>query len=250
MSLTLDWAAEPFRGPLFFDIDDTLLNHTLAEELAAGAFFDKYRSFLNSVTGQEFSIDWRTASDRYMEQFLSGRVNFTEHRRLRCQEVMGRAMTGEEANLIFSDYLEVYEANWKVFDDVHNGLKALKDRGVSMGVISNGNGKQQTMKLERMNLLQYFGQIIISESLGVSKPDKQIFEAAATSMGWKTSECIHVGDSIETDVRGAVEAGMRSIWLNRRGLESPDWKGLPIVQVENFSEIIRLIDVVRPAKDH
>ncbi len=109
-----------------------------------------------------------------------------------------------------------------------------------LGVISNGNVEQQTRKLERMNLLRYFEQVLISESLGVAKPNRVIFQTAAARMGFRVEECAHAGDSLTADVQGALGAGMGAVWLDRLGGEPPPGTQDPLVQVGNLKELLDL----------
>ena len=157
------------RPVLFFDIDDTLIDHRQAEEWGAGQLFERHSANFRAESVQAFVPDWQNASKKHLEEFLKGDISFAEQRIRRCREVAARPLTASEAALIFRDYLEAYEAGWTVFEEVPSALESLKSRGVRLGVISNGNVEQRTGKLERMNLLRYFEPVLISESLGVPK---------------------------------------------------------------------------------
>lgn len=237
-----DTSIKPFSGALFFDIDGTLLDHDWAEERAAELFFGKHRDILKAQTVSEFSTQWRDASSQYMEQFLRGRITFAEQRTRRCREVTGRDVSDRETGAIFGDYLEAYEANWRLFEDVADVLNNLAGRGVPMGVISNGSAEQQTLKLRRTDLIQYFDPIVISESVGVSKPDRLIFETAARRMGRNADDCIHVGDSLEGDVAGALAAGMRAIWVNRSGKQLENGGEIAAPQAKDLNAILPILD--------
>jgi FMN phosphatase YigB (HAD superfamily) len=64
--------------------------------------------------------------------------------------------------------------------------------------------------------------LITSEDVGVAKPDPVIFEAALTALGVTAPEAILVGDAWQADVVGGRAAGLRTVWLNRKGAPSPD----------------------------
>jgi putative hydrolase of the HAD superfamily len=59
---------------------------------------------------------------------------------------------------------------------------------------------------------QLFDAIVISEEVGVRKPDRRIFDLTLTRLGVEADDAVFVGDHPETDIRGAQEAGMRAIW--------------------------------------
>ena len=228
------------RPVLFFDIDDTLIDHRLAEEGGAGQLFERHSTSFRAESVQAFVPDWQNASKKHLEEFLKGNISFAEQRIRRCREVAARPLTASVADLIFRDYLEACEAGWTVFEEVPSALESLKSRGVRLGVISNGNVEQQTGKLERMNLLRYFEPVLISESLGVAKPDRVIFQTAAARMGCSVEECVHAGDSLTADVQGALGAGMGAVWLDRLGGEPPPGTQAPLVQVGNLKELLDL----------
>ncbi len=242
LPIARDTSIKPFSGALFFDIDGTLLDHDWAEERAAELFFGKHRDILKAQTASEFYNQWRDASSQYMEQFLRGSITFAEQRTRRCREVIGRTVSDREAEAIFGDYLEAYEANWRMFEDVSDVLNNLAGRGAQMGVISNGSAEQQTSKLRRMGLIQYFDPIVISESVGVSKPDRSIFETAAGRMGRNAGDCIHVGDSLEGDVAGALAAGMRAIWVNRSGKQLENERKIAAPQAKDLNAVLPILD--------
>ncbi|MFK3980840.1 HAD family hydrolase [Micromonospora sp. NPDC050397] len=66
-----------------------------------------------------------------------------------------------------------------------------------------------------------FDAVVSSEDVGAYKPDRLMFTRALTELGLATDEVLHVGDSLAHDVRGAAAAGIRAVWVNRRGGELP-----------------------------
>ena len=69
--------------------------------------------------------------------------------------------------------------------------------------------------------LYFFENVIISEVVGVNKPDRAIFDHALNLAGADVSESIMIGDSIEADIRGAQDYGMKAIYFNPEGKEKP-----------------------------
>ena len=114
-------------------------------------------------------------------------------------------------------YLEERNRNSRPFDDVVPGLEALYGM-YSLGTLTNGS-----MRPERLGLEKYFDFIVMSvEHGGIEKPDPRIFEIAVREARCEPHELLHVGDHIEYDVRGANDAGIRTVWLNRTGESSVD----------------------------
>jgi putative hydrolase of the HAD superfamily len=99
----------------------------------------------------------------------------------------------------------------ELFDDVLPTLKNLRHR-YTLGILSNGNSYPERCGLENM-----FEFVVFSQDYGIEKPDPRIFQIAVEKAGCSEGELLHVGDSLEDDVLGAVNAGIRFVWLNRQG---------------------------------
>ena len=81
--------------------------------------------------------------------------------------------------------------------------------------------EKQEEKVSRTGLGRYLKIVLTSESLGVAKPDRRIFELAAGRLGVPPRRVVYVGDQLEVDARAATAAGLRGIWLNRVGGDVP-----------------------------
>ena len=93
------------------------------------------------------------------------------------------------------------------------------------------------MRPERLGLEKFFDFLVMSvEHGGIEKPDPRIFEIAVQEANCEPDELLHVGDHIEYDVRGANDAGVRSVWLNRTG-ESPTKGVKPDLEVTSLREL-------------
>ena len=135
------------------------------------------------------------------------------------------------ANRATDAYLEERNRNSRPFDDVVPGLEALHGT-YSLGTLTNGS-----MRPERLGLEKYFYFIVMSvEHGGIEKPDPRIFEIAVREARCEPHELLHVGDHIEYDVRGANDAGVRSVWLNRSG-ESSTNGVKPDLEVTSLREL-------------
>ena len=102
------------------------------------------------------------------------------------------------------------------FDDVVPALTDLKDRGLTLGLISNVE-KDLTPLLNELGLLSLLQVVVTSLDAGFSKPQPEIFQAALKLAGVQASEAIYVGDQYRIDIGGANEAGMKGVLLDRGG---------------------------------
>jgi putative hydrolase of the HAD superfamily len=108
------------EGVIFFDIDDTLLDHNMAERKGAINFLRQHSEIIQS-TEEEFFNLWSSLSNTYFLKYLTKEISFQEQRRARMKGVFGHFridITDEKADLKFEMYLECYKNNWVTFDDV------------------------------------------------------------------------------------------------------------------------------------
>lgn len=197
---------------LFFDIDDTLVTHGQAQRQAAGLFWEAFADRL-PYSQEDFPAVWDAVMQKHFAAFAAGEVSFGEHRRRRMQEIFASTLIDDEAEQFFGVYLRHYEAKWALFEDVLPCLDAL--RPFPLGIISNGNGRQQRRKLKRLGVADRFSVVVISEEVGVWKPKPEIFQEACRQAGEAPGDCVHIGDSLATDALASQSAGRRGVWLNR-----------------------------------
>jgi putative hydrolase of the HAD superfamily len=108
-------------------------------------------------------------------------------------------------------YLKHRFEDIELFPDVIPALSELKSR-YTLGLLSNGNSYPQ-----KCGLGDFFKFVVFSQDHGFEKPDTRLFQAALRKAGCKEVEMIHIGDSIAADILGANKAGIKSVWLNRKG---------------------------------
>lgn len=201
---------------LLLDIDDTLIQHTRAEELAAFEF-----GYANStrIDATSFSDRWKVETKKAMDLFLSGAVSFIEQRRLRIRAIFGMDLGDSDFDTLFEGYLDRYVAAWTLYDDVVPFLE--KHSGEVVGVISDGNHAQQLQKLEATGIIGFFGHVFTRESLGVAKRNPLAYVAVCDHLGIEPARLSYIGDNLETDVMVPRSVGIRSFWLNRSDCPVP-----------------------------
>ncbi|MBV8085885.1 MAG: HAD family hydrolase [Chloroflexi bacterium] len=93
-------------------------------------------------------------------------------------------------------------------------IDALEAAGLPWGIVSNGS-ENQLKKLERMGLAGRARCIVVSEVVGLKKPDPAIFHRAAAELDVEPPAVLFIGDNPENDIAGAASAGMQTAWLQR-----------------------------------
>ncbi len=115
-------------------------------------------------------------------------------------------------------------------------LQELQRRGFLIGAISNWNTTLPDI-LQQMGLTGYLNSLVVSDLIGYHKPQGEIFRYALSSLRVDAAEAVHIGDSIEADIEGARQVGIRSIWLDRcagSGDDRPD-------RIKTLSELLSIL---------
>ena len=125
----------------------------------------------------------------------------------------------------------------RLYDDVLPGLLRLQGK-TKLGSVSNGIADLQTI-----GLAQHFAVSVAAHQFGSAKPDPAIFLAACAQLGVAPGEAVYVGDDVLLDVKGAQQAGLRAVWLNRTGSASHvEHAVVPDAMCADFGELLAWLE--------
>lgn len=113
-------------------------------------------------------------------------------------------------------------------------LAMLETVSHSHTIVAITNGNADVFKTE---IGRYFDLSIRADEAGIAKPDRGIFDLAWQKLGCEPHEVVHIGDSIENDVQGAINAGVIPIWYNPDGAENT----LGVNEIRALSELPSLV---------
>jgi putative hydrolase of the HAD superfamily len=113
-------------------------------------------------------------------------------------------------------------------------LEYLNSKKYVLHLITNGFESVQHNKLSNSNLSDYFEEVITSEKANSLKPNKEIFEFALQATGACINESIMIGDNIDADIKGAMNAGLDTVFVNHLNIET-DVK--PTYMVHHLKEL-------------
>ena len=209
------------RPLMLFDLDGTLLDHDTAERAGiAGWIHDA--GFPTDVGGVASDQIWRQISETAFQGYFSGRTTFLEQRRIRLRRFlpqMGVDITDmSDAGLDnqFHEYSRRYQEALRPFPDVVGCLTRLT-RTHRLAVLTNGDQAKQDDKMTRHGLATLVEATIASSTLGIAKPDPAAFRTALDRLGARSADATYVGDRLDIDAQAATDAGLRGIWINRKG---------------------------------
>jgi len=229
------------RAAIFFDLDDTLLDDRGAQHTYLKQVYAAWRDDLPH-SEEAFPDRWRAALQHHFDRHIRGEISYMAQRRERIRDVFeAPSLPDEDADRRMREFLDIYEASWRLFDDVIPVLDALAHH--PLGVITNGTDTQQHGKLDRLGIADRFAVVLTSEQVGVGKPDPRIFVEAARRLDVPARDCVHVGDDWERDVQGARASGFRPVWLDRRHHPEPRASSDgPVSRITTLVELVRLVE--------
>jgi len=117
-------------------------------------------------------------------------------------------------------------------------------REYKLGLLTNGAPAFQREKFRNSGLHHAFDAAVISGDHGIGKPKKEIFQQLLSELGVSADEAIMVGNSLERDIAGARNAGIRSVWIRVPGSEEPD-AVTPDHEILDLSELTELVERLR-----
>jgi putative hydrolase of the HAD superfamily len=111
-------------------------------------------------------------------------------------------------------FLQLLPTRTILFPDTKEVLQYLTDKSYQLHLITNGFEKTQHAKLNSSGLAPFFKQVITSEGSNSLKPQKEIFEFALTRAKAQVNDSIMIGDTLDVDILGAMNAGMDQVHVN------------------------------------
>ena len=111
-------------------------------------------------------------------------------------------------------------------------------------IVSNGTAKVQEGRIESSGIAKYMDGIFISQVLGANKPDKQFFDICFAEIpDFSLSETVIIGDSLSSDIKGGINAGITTVWFNPKGIEN-DNDIKPDYTIKELSEVPGLLSQI------
>ncbi len=224
-----------------FDLDHTLLDSDESER----------RAYLRTMSdaglhdpGRHFET-YRAINGRLWAAVERHEISPNEVKVRRFAEF--NAATGLDADptAMADDFVDGLASFGELYPGARELLDTLAAR-TTLALVTNGIGQVQRRRLERLDLASTFAAVAISGELGVSKPDPAIFDhvfaeltsALGHSVG--SADAVMIGDSLTSDMAGAANAGIRSIWFNRHAAPAPTDPTVDHV-VHQLGEIAELV---------
>lgn len=222
---------------VIFDADETLLDFGRAEKCA----FEETMKHFNIDYNEKYHLKQykKINSEVWHElenQLISAEELKTERFR-RLFKKLNMDLNPIEANEI---YIDVLCKKCFILDEAEDILNYLEGK-YKLALMTNGLLTVQNSRIKKSPIAKYFQTIVISEEIGVAKPDPQIFEYTFEKIGHTDKKtALMVGDSLNSDIKGGINFGIDTCWFNPKRLSRK--KGLhPTYEINKLSELKSII---------
>ena len=230
---------------LFIDFDDTLYDTHGNAVIALSETFDYFHLERYFSDPQVFYDAYWTANIDLWTQYAKGEITrdylIVERFRRPLSVGKGIEITKELCLEISDRFLDFCASKPGVISGAHEVMDYLKQRGYRMHMCSNGFHEVQYKKLDACGLRDYFDTIILSEDAGVNKPSKAYFDYALKVSGASRKTTLMIGDNLQSDILGALNAGLDAMLFNRWAIEDKDIPQKPTFIVEHLRDIKRIL---------
>jgi len=175
---------------VFFDLDNTLFDHNHALQSAISAVQEKYTN-LRERKKEDLITNYNTVLQQTYEEYLEPSL--------------------EETMQFHAIYKTAHRVNQRAMQGSVETLVRLREHGYRLAIITNGQIEDQASKAKAIGVSHLVNRIFTSEEVGCCKPDRGIFDFAVAEFGVSPQMIHMVGDSVDEDIKGALEAGLSTI---------------------------------------
>ena len=191
------------RNILLFDLDQTLLNRN--------------DSLIRFISWQVnfFQLVPQQLKDAFIKRFVELDNNGNVWKDIVYSQLIKdfdiKKITVDE---LLKSYITDFNKFSTAFENVEKTLQRLKKQRYTLGLVSNGKTPFQEHNFYALGITEYFSTIVVSEAVGLRKPDPAIFLYACTQLNCNPSDCIFIGDNPKADIEGAKNVGMKTIFFH------------------------------------
>jgi putative hydrolase of the HAD superfamily len=205
---------------IFFDLDDTLLDHQHAEKQALTDTYCDYAE-LQQASLSDWVSTYHSINKGLWLKYSAGDINRQTLQRQRFEHTLDHLGVDSTAfQEIGSTYMQHYRKHWQWISGAEQAFEKIRST-FDVGIITNGFAETQDLKFKRFDLYDRSQVTVISEQVGHMKPHPIVFEHASEQAGYQPEEILYVGDSYTSDIEGGAKAGWKTAWFIHPNNEAP-----------------------------
>ena len=225
---------------LFIDLDDTLYDYSAASQESFRETYDllHYERYFNSF--EHFYSIYEPYNLQLWHIYGEGKITKEELNKRRYSyplEVVG-VHDQELADTFCREALGRIPTKNKLIEGAKELLEYLRPK-YNLYILSNGFKELQSRKMCTVGIDKYFDALILSEDIGVNKPNRELYEYALQKTASTTEDSIMIGDMFETDIVGAANIGMKQIYFNPKKKEC-----MPFTPTYMVTELLQIKDIL------
>lgn len=222
---------------LLFDVDNTLLDFNLGERCALESVLAHYPlSFTDEVYQRYHKIN-----DDLWKLLEKGGIEKSRLRVVRFETLFNEfGFAGAEiAKDISVEFMEEMTEQAQIMDGAIEVLEALYQK-YELCIITNASAQTQQKRLGKTPFHKYFKKYFISDDMGVHKPQREFFEKVVADIGSSNlSEYLVIGDSLTSDIKGAVDFGIDSCYFDRNCVGSGELS--PTYTINRLTDLLNIL---------
>ena len=224
---------------VLFDLDDTLFDFHKAEKIA----LTKTLVHFGIDPTEETLALYSTINAAHWKRLELGEISREEVKVGRYRELF--KTIGVECDPVKAT--AYYESMLAIGHYFMPGAPELLEelyRKYRLYIVSNGTAKVQESRIGSSGIAKYMDGIFISQILGANKPDKQFFDICFAEIpDFSLSETVIIGDSLSSDIKGGINAGITTVWFNPKRIEN-DNNIKPDYTIKELSEVPGLLSQI------
>ena len=225
---------------LLLDADDTLLDFHKDERQALIKVLTHYGV---PVSDENIKI-YSDINQGMWRQLEKGEITKPELKRTRFKKFFEAIdfHCNEEPLAVNEHYLSLLGEGGNTLEGAVETVKALYEEGFELYIITNGIAATQAKRLQRSGLLPYIKEVFVSETIGFQKPRKEYFDAVLDKIAEKDkSRILVIGDSLTSDIKGAMNSGLPCCWVNRYNKELPEEYEVDF-EISDVREVLKVVN--------
>lgn len=229
----------PVYKHLFFDLDHTLWDFEKNAEESLTELYQRHDLHLRQITANDFVSTYSRINAEMWELYHKGIIDKEHLRTQRFVKTFVELGVEEQhvPDSLWDEYLELLPLRTNLLPYASEILQQFAGN-FRMSIITNGFKEVQRHKMQNSNIFHYFEHVLISEEVGFQKPDKEIFELALNLHDAKPHEVLMIGDSLNADIQGAVNAGIHSVYFNPDKKDGNHAANFEIQSLQQLPEIV------------
>lgn len=225
---------------IYFDLDDTLLDHQQAEHHALRDTRRQF-NFFSDISEEQLRQTYHTINSRQWRLYSQQKIGREELQRNRFEQTLeALGLDGSVHQKVGSYYINAYANHWQWVDGARLAFDAIRQK-FDVGILTNGFSETQQKKFTQFNLYESARELVISEEVGHLKPHPKVFDHATRLVGHEPEQILYIGDSYASDVVGGTEYGWQVGWFKSNG-QTGD-RDRPQFVFEHFKELRNYLNV-------